>query len=69
VSERARYIGRIRKMSRACAEAYLKSRYEGEFPLIRGEAEKERWLAAYAPRFAPESKESAPEGAPAGRAS
>ncbi|MED5579442.1 MAG: glycine--tRNA ligase subunit alpha [Nitrospinota bacterium] len=34
VSERARYILRIRKMAKACAESYLKSRFEMGFPLI-----------------------------------
>ncbi|MBI3025184.1 MAG: glycine--tRNA ligase subunit alpha, partial [Candidatus Tectomicrobia bacterium] len=35
VSERARYIGRIRKMARACAEAYIRSRHAAGFPLIQ----------------------------------
>ena len=34
VSERARYIARIRNMAKGCAESYLKSRFELGFPLI-----------------------------------
>lgn len=52
VSERARYIGRIRKMARACAEGYLKSRYAAGFPLIRDERLREEQLALYAARYA-----------------
>ena len=40
VSERARYIGRIRNMAKGCAESYLKSRYELGFPLIIDEKQR-----------------------------
>jgi glycyl-tRNA synthetase alpha chain len=35
VTERQRFIGRVRAMARACAEAYLRSRAERGFPLLR----------------------------------
>jgi len=38
VTERTRYIGRIRNLARRCAEAYLKQREEMGFPLLRHEA-------------------------------
>ena len=63
MSERARYIGRIRKMARACAESYLKSRYEAGFPLIRDEARREEHLALYAAEYeAQEAKQNAGKG-------
>jgi glycyl-tRNA synthetase alpha chain len=34
VTERTGYIGRIRNLARACAEAYLKQREQMEFPLL-----------------------------------
>ncbi len=36
VSERTRYIGRVRDLARACAAQYLAQRQEKGFPLIRG---------------------------------
>ncbi len=56
VSERARYIGRIRKLARACAEAYIKSRAEKGFPLIKNDAEREKWVAEYKVRLAPKEE-------------
>ncbi|MDP7167792.1 MAG: glycine--tRNA ligase subunit alpha [Nitrospinota bacterium] len=53
VSERARYIGRIRKLARACAEAYIASRHKAGFTLIKDEAERERRVAEYTARFTP----------------
>jgi glycyl-tRNA synthetase alpha chain len=53
VSERARYIGRIRKLARACAEAYIASRHKAGFTLIKDEAERERRVAEYAARLTP----------------
>ncbi|MGQ9654371.1 MAG: glycine--tRNA ligase subunit alpha [Thermodesulfobacteriota bacterium] len=35
VAERTRYIGRVRKLARGCAHAYLKQREELGFPLMR----------------------------------
>ncbi len=35
VTERTGYIGRIRKMARACSETYLKQREEMGFPLLK----------------------------------
>ena len=47
-------------MARACAESYLKSRYEAGFPLIRDEAERESRLALHAARYgAAEAKQGA----------
>ncbi len=45
VSERVGYIARVRKLARKAAEAYDALRRELRFPLIKDEAEKERWLA------------------------
>ncbi len=36
VTERQRYIGRVRKMARECAEAYVRSRAALGFPLLTG---------------------------------
>ena len=47
VSERARYIGRIRKMARACAEAYIESRYDKKFPMIANLNERKGWMILY----------------------
>ena len=63
VSERARYIGRIRKMARACAESYLKSRYAAGFSLIKDEAQRREHIALYAAQYdAIEAKPSAGKG-------
>lgn len=35
VTERVKYIGRVRKLARLCAEGYLKTREEMDFPLLR----------------------------------
>lgn len=35
VNERPRYVGRVRAVARACAEAYLESRREQGFPLLK----------------------------------
>ncbi len=51
VSERARYIGRIRKLARACAEGYISSRHKAGFPLIKDDAERVRWVAEYTAKF------------------
>jgi glycyl-tRNA synthetase alpha chain len=59
VSERARYIGRIRKIARACAEAYIVSRHKAGFPLIKDEKAREEWVDIYKDRLAPkEEKEN-----------
>ncbi len=52
VSERARYIGRIRKLARACAEGYIASRHKAGFTLIKDDAERERRVAEYTRRLA-----------------
>ena len=63
VSERARYIGRIRKMARACAESYLKSRYAAGFSLIKDEAQRREHIALYAAQYdSIEAKPSAGKG-------
>ena len=40
VSERPRYISRVRSLARACAEGYLKSREEQGFPLLKQKVKK-----------------------------
>ena len=45
VSERVGYIGRVRKLARKATAAYVKQRAEMGYPLIKDEAERERWLA------------------------
>ncbi|MBI4549944.1 MAG: glycine--tRNA ligase subunit alpha [Candidatus Omnitrophica bacterium] len=40
VTERPRYIGRVRALARGCAEGYLKLRQELGHPLIKGQAVK-----------------------------
>lgn len=40
VAERMRYILRVRKLARACAQAYLKQRESMNFPLLRKTAEQ-----------------------------
>ena len=47
VTERARFIGRVRAMARACAEAYVRSRARLGFPLLEGD-ERARAAAAFA---------------------
>ena len=44
VSERVGYIARVRKLARLAAQAYVKLRHEMGFPLIKDDAERERWL-------------------------
>ena len=36
VTERQRYIGRVRKLARRCAQAYLAQRESLGFPLLKG---------------------------------
>lgn len=50
VSERVKYIARVRQLARRCAELYLFRRYEQRFPLIRDEAERKRALEEYGER-------------------
>ncbi|MBK9032916.1 MAG: glycine--tRNA ligase subunit alpha [Myxococcales bacterium] len=47
VTERARFIGRVRAMARACAEAYVRSRAKLGFPLLVGD-DRARATAAFA---------------------
>jgi len=44
VNERARYIGRVRALARACAKAYLQSREALGFPLIKKEKKQRKSL-------------------------
>jgi glycyl-tRNA synthetase alpha chain len=46
VSERVGYIGRVRKLARKAALAYVKQRRELGYPLIHDEAERAKWIAA-----------------------
>ncbi|MFP6870021.1 MAG: glycine--tRNA ligase subunit alpha [Nitrospinota bacterium] len=61
VSERARYIGRIRKLARACAEAYIESRLRAVFSLIKDDVEREKWVAEYQGRSAPRDGNEKPK--------
>ena len=36
VSERAAYIGRVRRLARMCAKAYVEQREQLGFPLLKG---------------------------------
>jgi glycyl-tRNA synthetase alpha chain len=47
VTERARFIGRVRAMARACAEAYVRSRARLGFPLLTGD-DRAKAAAAFA---------------------
>lgn len=47
VTERARFIGRVRAMARGCAEAYVRSRAKLGFPLLTGD-DRARAAAAFA---------------------
>ena len=47
VTERARFIGRVRAMARACAEAYVRSRAKLGFPLLVGD-DRSKAAAAFA---------------------
>ncbi len=40
VTERVKYIGRVRRLARLCAEGYLKIREEMGFPLLKGKEGK-----------------------------
>ena len=40
VTERARFIGRVRNLARRCAEGYLESRFKLGFPMLKGEAKQ-----------------------------
>ncbi len=44
VSERVGYIGRVRKLARKAALAYLKQREALGFPRLENEAERARWI-------------------------
>ena len=49
VSERVGYIGRVRKIARKAAVAYVKLREELGYPLIKDEAERAKWVKAPEP--------------------
>jgi glycyl-tRNA synthetase alpha chain len=42
VNERPRFIGRVRALAKGCAEGYLESRREQNFPLCRGLSQAKR---------------------------
>src|SRR5439155_4848628 len=44
VSERVGYIGRVRKLARKAATAYLRHREAMGFPLLRDPAERAKWV-------------------------
>ena len=61
VTERVQFIARVRKLARACAEAYLRQRAELGFPLIADLEERERAVGAFQALLA-KSEEPAREG-------
>jgi glycyl-tRNA synthetase alpha chain len=52
VSERVGYIGRVRKLARKTALAYVKQRESLGFPLLKDEAERAKWVKATDPSVA-----------------
>ena len=44
VSERVGYIGRVRKLARRAAQAYLEQRTALGFPMLTDEAERAKWI-------------------------
>ena len=46
VSERVGYIGRVRKLARRAATAYVKQREALGYPLLKDEAERAKWVKA-----------------------
>ncbi|MFY9139148.1 MAG: glycine--tRNA ligase subunit alpha, partial [Thermacetogeniaceae bacterium] len=44
VSERTAYIGRVRRLARLCAKAYLEQREKLGYPLLKDEALREQLL-------------------------
>ena len=48
VSERVKYIARVRGLARQCAELYLRKRYAKEFPMLADAAQKKAALEEYA---------------------
>jgi glycyl-tRNA synthetase alpha chain len=44
VSERVGFIGRVRKLARKAALAYVRQREEMRYPLLKDEAERAKWL-------------------------
>jgi glycyl-tRNA synthetase alpha chain len=72
VSERVGYIGRVRKLARRAALAYTTQRRAMGWPLLKDEAERERWMrlaaeqdAKAAARAAKSKPIDTPAGAPA----
>src|SRR6185295_17209019 len=59
VTERARFIGRVRTMAKRCADGYLAAREKLEFPMLHGEAKQKALAAARASREAAEKKAAA----------
>ena len=44
VSERVGYIGRVRKLARRAAQAYVEQRAALGYPLLKSDAERARWI-------------------------
>jgi len=59
VTERTGYIGRVRRLSRLAAQAYLRQRERLGFPMIADSAERERRVTAAAERAAARSGKKA----------
>jgi glycyl-tRNA synthetase alpha chain len=47
VSERVKYIARVRALARQCAELYLRKRFEKSFPLLKNDAELQNAMEHY----------------------
>ena len=59
VTERARFIGRVRNMAKRCADGYLMAREKLEFPMLHGEAKQKAIADARAAREAAAKKAEA----------
>jgi glycyl-tRNA synthetase alpha chain len=57
VTERARFIGRVRTMAKRCADGYLDSRFRLEYPMLHGEARQSALAAERTRREAQEKKQ------------
>jgi glycyl-tRNA synthetase alpha chain len=67
VSERVGYIGRVRRIARKAAQAYAHLRAELGYPLIKDEAERQRWLAIREETLAKAAAQSAAMAAKASK--
>ena len=57
MTERARFIGRVRTMAKRCADGYLDSRFRLSYPMLHGEAKQTALAYERARREAAEQKQ------------